>query len=327
MHKAFTKLAGPLLAVTCLGVGMQGLAYAQDWPAKPIRLIAPFPPGGPADGLTRYLGQKLSERVGQPVVVDNVPGAGGGIAMQRLARAEPDGYTLGFTHVGTLAINPHIYATIGYDPVKDFTPVAGINEYENVLVVNPALPYKSVQDLIDAAKAKPGFITYGSAGNGASNHLSGALLASMSGAEFSHVPYKGSAPALVDVMGGTVDFMFDIIITSKQHIESGRLRALATTGRERSAELPDVPVLSETLPGYEVIGWGAIAAPSGTPDAIVQKLAKEFETIVASDESAELFKRQGFTQAYRTPEALGEYIGTELERWGRIVKESGAQIR
>ncbi len=321
------KTIRALLAVLCVGGSLQAGVHAQTWPSKAVRLIAPFPPGGPADSLTRYLGAKLALSIGQPVVVENIPGAAGSIAMQRLARAEPDGYTIGFAHIGTLAINPHIYASVGYDPIKDFVPIARTNEYENVLVVGASEPYKSVADLIAAAKASPGTVTFGSAGNGASNHLSGVLLSSMSGAEFSHIPYKGSAPALIDVMGGNVNFMFDIIITSKQHIESGKLRALATTGRSRSPELADVPTVAETIPGYEVIGWGAIAAPAGTPDTIVRRLAKEFETIVNSAESAELFRRQGFTPAFGSPEQLAELISTDLARWEAIVKSSGAQVR
>lgn len=261
------------------------------------------------------------------MVVENIPGAAGGIAMQRLTRAEPDGYTIAFAHVGSLTINPHIYPTLGYDPLKDFTPIALVNEYENVLVVKPDAPYKTLGELLAAAKAKPESITYGSAGNGASNHLSTELLSSMTGAKFNHIPYKGSAPALIDVMGGTVDFMFDIIITSKPQIEANKLRALATTGRSRSSELPDVPTVSETVPGYEVVGWGAIIGPKGMPQEVVQRVTSELEKIVNSEESAELFKRQGFTQAYGTPAQLTELIKNDLTRWGEIVKSSGASAQ
>lgn len=320
------KNAFGLFSVLCISSSISLNAQAQSWPDRTVRMIAPFPAGGPVDTATRYLANKLSLAIGQPVVVENVPGAAGGIGMQRLARSAPDGYTLGFAHVGTHAINPHIYSSLGYDPVKDFAPVSQVLEYENILVVSPKQPYQSVGDLIAQAKAKPSSITYGSAGNGSSNHLSGVLLSSMSDATFTHVPYKGNAPSLVAVLAGEVDFMFDLIVTSKPQIEAGKLRAIATTGRKRSAQLPDVPTVSETIAGYEVSGWGAIMAPAGTPDPIIRRLASEFEKIVNSVESAEIFARQGFTQAFSPPEKLAETVSSDLKRWGEIVKTSGAQV-
>jgi len=326
MKTTHFKTAFGFFSALCITASIPFGAHAQSWPERTVRVIAPFPAGGPVDTATRYLANKLSTALGQSFVVENVPGAAGGIGMQRLVRADPDGYTLGFAHVGTHAINPHIYSTLDYDPIKDFTPVAQVLEYENILVVQPKAPYQSVGDLIAAAKAKPDTLTYGSAGNGASNHLSGVLLSTMSGATFTHVPYKGNAPSLVAVMAGEVDFMFDLIVTSKPQIEAGKLRALATTGRKRSTELPDVPTVAETIPGYEVSGWGAIMAPAGTPDAIVQRVASELEKIVNSDESAELFKRQGFTQAFSPPQKLTERISHDLKSWGEVVKASGAAV-
>ncbi|MGO4328126.1 Bug family tripartite tricarboxylate transporter substrate binding protein [Cupriavidus sp. 2TAF22] len=232
-------------------------AQAQTWPSRPLRLVVPFPAGGPADVLARYVGQKLSQDLHQPLVVENVPGMGGSIGMQKVAHASADGYTLGFATVGALTVNPAIYPNVGYNARRDFTPVAQVGEYENVLVTGANQPYRSLKDLLAAARTRPGQVTYGSAGNGSSNHLSGALLASQSGVKLNHIPYKGSAAALTDVMAGNVDFMFDVPVTSLPQLRSGKVRALATTGAQRSPDFPGVPTVAESVPGYVVMGWAA----------------------------------------------------------------------
>jgi tripartite-type tricarboxylate transporter receptor subunit TctC len=304
---------------------LHAVAQEAAWPTKPIKFLVPFPPGGATDGISRHITAKLQTALGQPVIVENVAGMAGGLAMARLATTPGDGYTIGLAHTGTHAINPHIYSNLKYDPVKDFTPIARLNEYVNVLVVNAKEPYKTFADLIKAAKEKPGSINFGSAGNGSSNHLSAELLAHMAGVKFTHVPYKGSAPAMNDLLGGNINFMFDLMITSQQHLQSGRLRALATTGRERLKQEPNLPTISETIPGYEVVGWSAVVAPPGVPRAIVNRLTSEIAKILRTPDTIERFTNQGFEVAYSTPEQLAEVIKKDLALWGPIVKSSGAK--
>ncbi len=316
-----------LLTLACAASALPASPVrAQAWPAKPLRLVVPFPAGGPADVLARYVGQKLGEALRQPVVVDNLPGMGGAIGMQRVAHASPDGYTLGFATVGALSVNPSIYPKVGYDPRRDFTPVAQVGEYENVLVTGASQPYRSLKDLLTAARAKPDQVTYGSAGNGSSNHLSGALLASLSGTQIHHIPYKGSAAAMTDVMAGNVDVMFDVPVTTLPQVRAGKVRALATTGATRSPDFPGVPTVSELVPGYVVVGWAAVVAPAGLPAGVTDRLTGAIRTIVTTPESREHFRSEGFTPAYLPPDRLGERIGTDLVHWAGVVKQAGAGI-
>lgn len=311
----------------CLAMSLAGLSHAQvDWPNRPIKFIVPFPPGGATDGISRHLTAKLQEALGQPVIVENIGGMAGGIGMSRLAHAPADGYTIGLAHVGTHAINPHIYPKLGYDPVKDFTPIARLTEYVNVLVVRTQQPFRSVNDIVQAARTKPGGITFGSAGNGSSNHLSAELLASLAGVRFTHVPYKGSAPAMGDLLGGNIDFMFDLMITSQPHIAAGKLRALATTGRTRLRQAPELPTVAESVPGFEVIGWSAVTAPANLPQPIVARLSMEIAKILRSPETVDRFNGQGFEVAYSTPNQLRQLIANDLVFWGPVVKASGARV-
>jgi len=301
-----------------------GIANAQ-YPSKPIHLVIPFPPGGPTDIIGRALGQKLGEALGQPVIVENRGGAGASIGSDAVAKSAPDGYTLLVGTTGSHTINPALYAKLPYDPVRDFAPVSLLATYGNVLVVSPKLPVKNVRELIELARAKPGEVTFGSAGNGASNHLSGELLASMSGVRMQHVPYKGSAPALIDVMGGQVSFMFDILSTSLPQIKAGTVRAIAFSGSTRSPLIPDVPTVAESgLPGYEVVGWFGLFAPAGTPREIVNRLNAETVKILKLPEMKE--KLTGYDPAPSTPEQFAAIIKADTALWAKVVKESGAHV-
>ncbi len=304
-------------------------AAAQDYPHKPIRWLIPFSAGGPTDALARAIAPKLGESLGVPIVVDNRVGAGGGIAMETLARATPDGYTIGMGHTGTQAINPHIYTKLAYDPLKDFEAITPLVSYVNVLVVNPAVPAKTVADLVDYAKANPDKVTFASGGIGATNHLSGELLKSITGAPMVHVPYKGSAPALVDVMAGNVTAMFDILVTSLPQIRAGKVRPLAVTSNQRSEFAPDIPTMSESgVPGYSDAGsdlWFGVFAPAGTPKAIVTRLNVELKKALAAPEVKERIKAQAYSVWTLEPDEFGAFVRTDHGKWGKIVRSSGVK--
>ncbi len=311
------------LCVTALGAATGALA--QDvWPSRPIKFIAPFPPGGPVDQTARVLAQKLSDALGQPVVIENIAGAGSTVGLVRLTQAPADGYTIAMGHVGGLSIAPHMYAKVGFDPLKSFAPVTVLADYANVLVVNANEPYKSVAEIIKAAKDNPGKLTYGSSGNGSSNHLSGELLASMAGVKFTHVPYRGTAPSMNDLLAGRLTFMFDVLLNSMPHIQTGRLRALAVTNQSGVPKLPGVPTLSQSVPGYEVLGWVALIAPAGTPPRIVDRLRAETEKIMKMPEVIASYATVGFDARTGTPEQLLDLIKKDLDLWGPIVKSTGA---
>lgn len=314
------------LIATALGLGASAGAQAQDvWPSRPVRFIAPFPPGGPVDQTVRVLAQKLSEVLGQPVVVENISGGGSTVGLARLTQAPADGYTIAMGHVGGLSIAPHLYAKVGFDPLKSFAPVTVLADYANVLVVNANEPYKNVAELIKAARDNPGKITYGSSGNGSSNHLSSELLASMTGVKMTHVPYRGTAPSMNDLLAGRLTFMFDVLLNSMPHIQSGRLRALAVTNQTGVPQLPTVPPLSQMVPGYEVLGWVALIAPAGTPPRIVERLRAETEKIMKMPDVVAAYARVGFDAKTGTPEQLQALIKNDLELWGPIVKSTGAK--
>jgi len=303
------------------------IASAQTYPAKPIRLVVPFPPGGATDILARDVAQKLTEAWGQQVIVDNRPGAGGNIGSELVAKSAPDGYTLEMGTVGTHAINASLYAKMPYDHVKDFAPVILVAGVPNVLVVNPAVPANSVAELIEYAKANPGKLNFASSGNGTSIHLSGELFKVMAGVQMTHVPYKGSAPALQDLLGGQVQLMFDNLPPSLPQIKAGKLRALAVTSVARAPALPDVPTMAEAgLPGYEASSWFGVLAPAGTPPAIVAKLNSEIAKWLATPEAKEKLSKQGANAAGGTPEDFAKHIAAETTKWAKVVKDSGAKI-
>ena len=301
-------------------------AQAQDtWPSRPIKFIAPYAVGGPVDQSARILAIKLGEALGQPVVVENVAGGGSTIGIAKLAASAPDGYTIAMGHVGSLSIGPHLYAKVGYDPLRSFAPVSLLADYANVLVVNADLPYKTLPDLLKAARDNPGKINYGSAGNGSSNHLSGELLATMAGVKLTHIPYRGTAPAMNELLAGRLDMMFDVLLNSMPHIQSGKLRALAVTNQAGIARLPGVPPVSQSVPGYEVLGWVALIAPAGTPPRIVERLNAEVEKIMKMPDVVASYATVGFDARTGTPQQLQALIRKDLELWGPIVKATGAK--
>ncbi len=300
---------------------------AQTWPVKPIRLIVPYSPGGTADLLGRGIARKLSESLGQQVIIENRMGAGGGIGTDLVAKSKADGYTLLLGTIATHAINPNLYPDIPYDPVKDFAPVALVATMPNLLVVNPSVPARSVRELIALAKAKPGELAFASAGSGTTQHLSGELFKKMAGVDMLHIPYKGNAPAVTDLIGGQVQVMFDNIPISLQQVRAGKLRALAVTGAKRSAVLPDVPTIAEAaLPGYSVTSWFALFAPAGTPAAIVARLNRETNKALAGKALYDQLTDQGIQPGSGTAAHLAAHLRAELPRWKKIVAESGARV-
>ena len=300
---------------------------AQAYPAKPIRLVVPFPPGGATDILARAAAQKLTDAWGQPVVVDNRPGAGGNIGSELVAKAAPDGYTLEMGTVGTHAINASLYAKMPYDHVKDFAPVILVASVPNVLEVNPGVPAKSVAELISYAKANPGKLNFASSGSGTSIHLSGELFKVMAGVDMTHVPYKGSSPALQDLLGGQVQVMFDNVPPSLPQIRAGKLRALAVTSATRSPALRDVPTIAESgLPGYEASSWFGVLAPAGTPPAIIAKLNAEIGAWLATPEAKEKMLALGANAAGGSPEDFAKHIAVETAKWQKVVRASGAKV-
>lgn len=303
-------------------------AAAQSFPSKPIRLICPFPPAGAVDIASRSTANELAKILGQPVTVDNKPGAGGNLGLMEAARAAPDGYTIFMSTSGIQAINPPLYgAKMPVDPNKELTPIAPLVSLNNVLVVHPSVPMKSVQEIIEAAKKEPGKWTYASSGNGTSIHMSGAMFTQLTKTEMLHIPYKGSAPAVTDLLAGTVHMMFDNIPSSLPHIRSGKLRALATTGAKRDPALPDLPTIAEAgVPGYESGVWFGLMAPAATPREVINRLNA---AAIQATKAPEFVKRMtdlGYNIIPGSPEDMGRALQAEIQRWTPIVKASGAKV-
>ena len=314
----FRLLAAALFAIgTCLSFG----SIAQPWPNKPIRFIVPFAAGGVADVVTRAVTPKLSEALGQPIVVENKGGAGGTLGTSQGAKAPPDGYTF-VVPAASHTTTPSLYTKLDFDPVKDFVAVTKIADVPYLLVVPASSPLKSLGEFITFAKANPGKLTFGSAGNGSSNHLAGELLAGQIGAQLLHVPYKGSAPALIDLLGGQLAFMFDTINTSNQHIKAGKLRALGVGTQKRSTLMPDVAPISETVPGFEAATWVGLLAPAGTPKEIVDRMQQEIAKVVRSPEVQEKLSASGAEPVGKSPAEFGAYIAAEVQKWYRVVKQA-----
>ena len=306
-------------------------AWAETWPSRPIKWIVPFPPGGPTDILSRTVAQQLQVALGQPVVVENRGGAGGGVGMQALAKSAPDGYTIGLSTTGTHTINPALYGDrIGYDPIKDFTPLTLAVSYVNMLVINANHPAKNVKELVEYAKANPGKVSFGSAGNGSSNHLSGEVLKMLTGAQMQHVPYRGSALAMNDTISGQITFMFDVLNVAIPQSRSGRVRALAVTSSKRSPYLPEVPTMEEAgVPGYSAAGsdlWFGIMAPAGLPKPIADKLQSELVKVLRSPEMRQAIRAQFFEPYTSSSEEFLKVIRSDGAKWAKIVKDSGARV-
>jgi tripartite-type tricarboxylate transporter receptor subunit TctC len=315
----------------CSFVCIPTLALAENWPNRPITFIVPFPAGGSMDTFSRPIAKKLGETLGVPVVVSNRSGAGGGVGIAAIARSAPDGYTVGMSSVGNMAINPHIYASLPYDPLNDFTPIGLAGRFVNVLVVNNKVPAKNLQELIALANASPGSVTFASAGNGSTNHLSGEMLKQMTNSHLLHVPYRGSGPALMDVIAGNVTFMFDTLNTSMPHIESGDLRALAVTSAERSPFLPDVPTMNEAgITGYAKSGedlWWAVMAPKNVPPDIQRKLSTALREALETPELQNSVKAQRVETLTSSSEELRDILKRDYARWKKIVQDSDIKIQ
>lgn len=315
-----------IIALFLFGLGASSGVHAQTdataWPNKPIRWVIPFPPGGAIDVIARAIGEKASKTLGQPFVIDNRPGAGGNIGADLVAKAAPDGYTIMSGSLG-MAANRSLYGKLSYDPIKDFAPVGVLAVVPNVLVTNATQPKViNVKDVIAAAKQSPDALTYASAGNGTSIHLSGAMFTSMAQIKMLHVPYKGSGPAVSDLLGGQVNYMFDSITSARPHIESGKLRALGVTSAKRSSTLKDVPTIAEAgLPGYEVSPWFAVFAPAGTPEPIIQKMNAAFLEALKQPEIQAKFSAIGAEAAGSSPQELEKLLQDETVRWTRLIKE------
>jgi tripartite-type tricarboxylate transporter receptor subunit TctC len=300
---------------------------AADYPARAIRMVVPFPAGGTTDILGRIAGQKITEALSQQVIIDNRGGAGGNSGTEMVAKAPPDGYTLLTDPGSTLTINPHAYSKLGFDPVKDFAPITILAEVPNILEVHPALPVKNVKELIALAKSKPGQINYASTGAGQSTHLSMELFKSMAHIDINHIPYKGSAPALVDLIGGQVTVMFDNMPTSLPHVKAGKLRALAVSTARRSFALPELPTVAESgLPGFEVSVWFAVLAPAATPRDIVQKLNAVLVKALQSPDVKQRLAEQGAEPVGNTPEQFAATIQRDLAKWAKVVKDANVKL-
>lgn len=327
--KTFTRRTGikTLAAAALLATGMGGALAQADFPSKPLTMIVPFSAGGTTDILARIVGQALGQELGESIIIENKPGAGGNIGAQQAARAKADGYTLFMGTVGTHAINQSLYKKLPYDPLKDFTPLSRVATVPNLLVAHPSRPYKTVQEMIAYAKANPGDVTYGSPGSGASPHVSGALFQSMTGAELTHIPYKGSAPAVSDLLGNQIAVMFDNMPSAIQHVRSGKLRPIAVTTAKRSPELPDVPTIAEAgVPGYEATSWFGLWAPAGTPAPVLDKLHSALTKVLQDPAVVKKIADQGGEVVIDTPAEFEAFIQSEAAKWGKVVKESGAEV-
>ena len=314
------------IGIVALTLGAAAAAHAQTYPVKPVRIIVPFPPGGGTDIVARAVAQKLGEALEQTFVVDNRGGAGGTIGSEAAAKSAPDGYTLGVATSSTHGVAPSLYPKLGYDPVKDFAPVTLVATTPFVLVVHPALPVRSIKELIALAKAQPGKLNYGSAGNGSSNHLTVEMFNMMTNVRMTHVPYKGSGPALVDLMGGQVDLMINDMSSLLNFVNSGKLRALAVTSGGRNASLPGIPTIAESLPGYEAEAWYGVLAPARTPQPIVTRLYEEIVKAMRNTDLKDRLKAQGLDGIANTPQEFLAYMQRDIAKWAKVVKASGARI-
>lgn len=326
MRRIAALLAAAALAFCAVSAAAQDVAA---FPARTVRIVVPFPPGGVTDRLARVVAQKMQENWGQPAVVDNRPGASGMIAAQHVAKSPPDGYTLMMGHIGTHAINPSLFANLPYDPVRDFAPVSLLVSVPNILLLHPSVPATSVAELIALARAQPGTLNFASPGSGTSGHMSAELLKSLTGIDIVHIPYKGPGPALQDLLAGQVNMLFDTVASSMPQVRAGKVRGLAVTTATRSAIAPDVPTMAEAgVAGYEIAPWFAAYAPAGTPPAVIDRLNAEMRRILAlPDVRAAFVDQQGMTLIGSSPAELGAHTQREIAKWARVVKATGARAQ
>jgi tripartite-type tricarboxylate transporter receptor subunit TctC len=327
---AFVKLpsrTGTAAFLFTLACGFVALPAAAQYPDKPVKVIVPFVAGGGGDTLARTVTNRLTVELKQPIVIDNRAGAGGNLGAEIAARSAPDGYTLFYGTNGTHAINQSLYRKLPFDPVKDFAPVSRLTRIAAIAVVNPALPVNSIGELSQYAKKNPGKVTFASAGNGTTSHLAGELFKSMTGIDIVHVPYKGGAPAITDLIGGQVSMMIEVMPNAYQHVKAGKIRALAVTTAQRSAVAPDIPTIAESgVPGFEVSAWDGIWAPAGTPPAIVDRLNDAIRASLEDPPIREALFQRGAEPVPGTPAALGAHVVAEAARWAKVVRDSGATV-
>ncbi|MDB5809209.1 MAG: tripartite tricarboxylate transporter receptor family protein [Betaproteobacteria bacterium] len=324
MHAA-SKRAVLAVAFPLLAAITSAPALAQPYPSKTIRMVVGYPPGGPTDLIARTVAQKLSPAVGQQVIVDNRPGASGMIGAELVVKAPPDGYTL-LTVPITYAVTPSVYPKMPYDAEKDLAPVALVAAAPFILVVHPTLPVKTVKDLIALAKSRPGQINYASASTGGMPHLAGELFNLMAGVKLTHIPYKGAAPATIDLLAGQVSLMFNNMLSAMPHVKSGKLRAVAVTSAKRSSAVPELPTIAETIPGFEASGWYGAFAPAATPRDIIAKLNGEINKFMRSPDVTQRLAGDGVEAVTMTPAEFGIYLHNEIVKWGKVVKISGATV-
>jgi tripartite-type tricarboxylate transporter receptor subunit TctC len=324
--KSLSTLARLALAF-CACLALPFAAHAQGWPTKQaIKFIVVYPPGGASDVTARLIGAKLGEILGTSVVIENKPGANGIIATDFVAKSPPDGYTMLMANLGPNALNPVVYKKLPYDAIKDFQGVTLTTTVPQVVVVNPSLPVKSIPELIAYVKANPGKVSFGSAGQGASNHLSGELLNSLGGIKMQHVPYKGDAPSIVDLIGGQIQVALPTTVAGLPHVRSGKLRAIGVTSTKRLDALPDVAAVAETLPGYEAVSWGGVMVPAGTPPEIVKRLNAEINKILRMPDIAEKLQNLGAIIVGSTPEEFDKYVKDEIAKWGKVARDNNIAL-
>jgi tripartite-type tricarboxylate transporter receptor subunit TctC len=318
------SLCALLTTLAVLGAAA-GAARADDYPSRPITLMVPFPPGGSTNIVARIIADKLSEGLGQPIIIDNRGGAGGTVGTRSAARSAPDGYTLLLSYTGTLAIGPSLYANVGYDPRKDFDPVGRIGTAPNMLLAHPSFAVHSVAELIAYAKANPGKVNYGSAGIGTVGHVAGEYLSTLAGIKLTHIPYKGTGPAMTDLLGGHILLGFAPIPAGHSNVLAGSLRGLAVTSAKRSTLVPDIPTIAETLPGFDAALLYGLVAPAGTPRAIIARLNQELRKAVSADDVRQRLAIEGAEPLVSTPEEYAADIDREETKWSQVVKASGAK--